>query len=476
MFDLRSNSLSGDIPAELGQLSNLQSLRLYDNGLTGAIPAELGKLSNLQRLNLRSNSLSGAIPAELGQLSNLESLDLHYNSLSGAIPAELGQLSNLKWLELYGNSLSGAIPAELGQLSNLESLSLDSNHLSGCIPEGLRDIENNDLGLLELSFCDATTTQADSNREVINLTFACVRDTSRSCEDMEEFADAVRTRTSGQVEIEISSYDAEGFPLEPTTILAMLRAGAAPTEFVEIFDSGGFIPTPNVISIWEAFAAPGEYATVSDSLVADMIRLVDMSAEGLKVVGANLHSDDHLFSKQPISNLEDLDGLRARIWGDELVGGLLSSWYADIQEMPLNVAYEELASGNLDAAVTCGSCAVNAKLYEVATHIAGPFSGVRPQSYLTFTRWAWEDLPDDIQTIIEEEGRAHTQRELAKAGERDAAGLRELISQGMSYTELPPEILDEWRNALVHIAGVDEEMARVLGLTILPDGSVEKAP
>ena len=39
--------MSGEIPAELGSLSNLTELYLRDNDLSGEIPAELGSLSNL---------------------------------------------------------------------------------------------------------------------------------------------------------------------------------------------------------------------------------------------------------------------------------------------------------------------------------------------------------------------------------------------------------------------------------------------
>ena len=46
--------MSGEIPAELGSLSNLQRLYLNDNGLSGEIPAELGSLSNLTDLRLNN--------------------------------------------------------------------------------------------------------------------------------------------------------------------------------------------------------------------------------------------------------------------------------------------------------------------------------------------------------------------------------------------------------------------------------------
>ena len=67
-------------------------------------------------LTLHHNQLSGEIPAELGDLTNLQELGLSQNNLSGEIPAELGALTNLQDLLLQGNMLSGEIPAELGGL------------------------------------------------------------------------------------------------------------------------------------------------------------------------------------------------------------------------------------------------------------------------------------------------------------------------------------------------------------------------
>ncbi|ESR45710.1 hypothetical protein CICLE_v100027481mg, partial [Citrus x clementina] len=47
---------------------------------------------------LYSNNISGKVPEELGNLTNLVSLDLYLNNLNGPIPTTLGKLSKLRFL------------------------------------------------------------------------------------------------------------------------------------------------------------------------------------------------------------------------------------------------------------------------------------------------------------------------------------------------------------------------------------------
>ena len=98
------------IPEEIGNLTNLTYLGLYDNQLTGSIPSEIGDLTNLTFLNLRSNQLTGEIPSEIGNLTNLYQLNLSNNLLSGIIPDIICDLE-LRWyqeeiIDLFGQPVS----------------------------------------------------------------------------------------------------------------------------------------------------------------------------------------------------------------------------------------------------------------------------------------------------------------------------------------------------------------------------------
>ena len=134
---LEANGLTGEIPAEIGELSELKALALWENFLIGEIPPELGNLAKLRSLFLDANQLTGEIPEEIGQLKSLNEFWLNGNQISGEIPASIGQLTQLNHLFLNNNFLSGPIPAELGQSENLVVLNMGNNRLTGNIPEEL---------------------------------------------------------------------------------------------------------------------------------------------------------------------------------------------------------------------------------------------------------------------------------------------------------------------------------------------------
>ena len=99
-LDLTQMGLNGRIPAELGQLAGLVSLRLGRNRLAGGIPPELGSLGALRMLALDGNLLAGPIPPELGQLSGLADLWLQGNRLIGPPPPAVAALPRLALLRL----------------------------------------------------------------------------------------------------------------------------------------------------------------------------------------------------------------------------------------------------------------------------------------------------------------------------------------------------------------------------------------
>jgi uncharacterized protein (TIGR02145 family) len=139
VFQASNNDLTGAIPEQITQCTELEDIRLQNNNLAGPLPTNLGNLSKLTGLLLHDNSITGSIPASIGNLPVLTNLFLYNNQLSGAIPSTVGNLSSLLQLRLSGNMLTGNIPPEIGMLDNMTLLWLQSNQLGGGIPLQIMD-------------------------------------------------------------------------------------------------------------------------------------------------------------------------------------------------------------------------------------------------------------------------------------------------------------------------------------------------
>ncbi|KAK8272660.1 hypothetical protein V6Z11_D11G348300 [Gossypium hirsutum] len=130
-------------------LGLVTSMDLSDNSLTGEIPKEIGSLVGLLSLNFSGNLLTGNIPDSIGNIELMESLDLSMNRLNGEIPPSFSNLNFLNHFNVSHNNLTGQIPTST-QLQSFENLSYVGNHLCGppltknCTSKGIPiDVANN---------------------------------------------------------------------------------------------------------------------------------------------------------------------------------------------------------------------------------------------------------------------------------------------------------------------------------------------
>ena len=105
-------------------------------------------------LDLSESGLTGSIPSEIGNLTNLTSLNLTLNGLTGSIPLEIGNLNNLNKLLLGGNDLTGEIPESICDLdidwSGSEYFTISNNQLCPPYPSCIEDY----VGEQDTSGCD----------------------------------------------------------------------------------------------------------------------------------------------------------------------------------------------------------------------------------------------------------------------------------------------------------------------------------
>ncbi|KAK3210615.1 hypothetical protein Dsin_015321 [Dipteronia sinensis] len=179
-LDLTGNYFVGPIPDDIDRLSRLRHLSLGSNNFS-VIPASIGRLTELQLLELFQNEFNGSFPLEIGNLYNLEILRLAYNTkvvpsrlpsnftqlkklrilwmtatnLIGEIPETISNMAALEYLDISRNTLTGKIPSSLFMLKNMSELYLFKNNFSGEIP---RVVESLNLSVIDLSDNNLTGT------------------------------------------------------------------------------------------------------------------------------------------------------------------------------------------------------------------------------------------------------------------------------------------------------------------------------
>merc|ERR1711957_1153340 len=115
---LENNKLSGTLPTDLSGLQSCTVMGLGTNKFSGNLHPLLTN-KKLKLISIDDNNFNGNIPSELGSMTNLNNLKMTSNNFRGSIPSQIGSLTKLVNLELRSNFLTGSVPKTFSKLSNL---------------------------------------------------------------------------------------------------------------------------------------------------------------------------------------------------------------------------------------------------------------------------------------------------------------------------------------------------------------------
>ncbi len=158
----------------------------------------------------------------------------------------------------------------------------------------------------------------------------------------------------------------------------------------------------------------------------------------------------HLFTKNPVTKLEDLQGKKINApgpsanWvkgtGAVAVAGSLQTYYNDIQ------------TGVTEGTLTFVTGAFPIKLIEVAPNITKVNYGAQFAGALVMSKRVYDKLPKDAQKIVIDVGNEYAARFNNLLAETSGSLLKKMQESGAKVHELSPEERKKWADTLPNVA------------------------
>ena len=171
----------------------------------------------------------------------------------------------------------------------------------------------------------------------------------------------------------------------------------------------------------------------------------------LKVLGLTGTDLYDIYTKAPITGIDDIDGMKLSAPG--VLGNWLRGTGANAVDGALTTFYTDVQTGVSDGAVTLALGALPIKLYEVAPYInrfdaGGAFSGA-----VAINRDSWDALPEEVQNAMIEAGKYYTEEHGKDLVARHEFALNKMVELGAEIVPMPEGELVKWVNKMPDVAG-----------------------
>ncbi len=183
---------------------------------------------------------------------------------------------------------------------------------------------------------------------------------------------------------------------------------------------------------------------------------------GQVLLGLHGWDNYHLGTTDPWETVEDLEGVKIGGAGPNL------PWLEYAGAIPVQSTlpdgYMSLQTGVYDGWLMFPSAYLGFKFYEPSPYYTLIGFGAMGVNALTMNQRSFDRLPEDVQQIISEVGRAYEAQAGAELNARQKSGLEGLAEVGAEIRELPAEARAGWAESLKPFPGVQAAEADGRGM------------
>uniref|UniRef100_A0ACD5WLG2 Uncharacterized protein n=1 Tax=Avena sativa TaxID=4498 RepID=A0ACD5WLG2_AVESA len=141
VLSIQQSTLTGSIPLEIGNMTELKKLLFTRNYFEGQLPGTISNLMSLVVLDLSENQLGGQIVPELGNSSLLDTVSFTRNNFSGLFPSSICIGGTLRFVDARHNGFTGIHHQTFQNCTTLEHVDFTANNIvadiRGCFGEHL---------------------------------------------------------------------------------------------------------------------------------------------------------------------------------------------------------------------------------------------------------------------------------------------------------------------------------------------------
>jgi len=183
----------------------------------------------------------------------------------------------------------------------------------------------------------------------------------------------------------------------------------------------------------------------------------EWESHNLKVLGFTGTDMYDIYTKEPITGIDDIDGMKLSAPG--VLGNWLRGTGANAVDGALTTFYTDIQTGVSDGVVSLALGVLPTKIYEVAPYIHRFDAGVAYSGTVAINRDTWDGLPEEVQNAMIEAGKYYTDAHGKDLLERHEFALNKMVELGanqdppVTITVMPPEERAAWVNKLPDIAG-----------------------
>ena len=304
------------------------------------------------------------------------------------------------------------------------------------------------VAILSLSGCSSRKP----DDQVIHFKMA-VADASSSAqaEGARKIAEEVEKATDGRIQIEVMAGGTLGGERD-TVELAMLGGVDIVTCANSVLTQ--WIPEMSILDQPYLFTNEDQAHGAVDGAVGDLIEREALDKLNLHVIGYMESGFRNVFSKKPISSIDDFKGVKIRTMQNGYHMAAFESFGAIPTAMPANEQFTALQQGTIDACESAVSNCLNNGFYEVTKNITYT-NHAFVYIVVSMSDHAWNRIPDDLRPVFMEavEKGYNEERALLKQANKDATVI--LKEKGVTFHDIDVQELQSAYQSLAEKKGFD---------------------